>query len=186
MIHVDDRWKLRIETAYSEPHRYYHTLAHLENMFAESARFAPLPPAVEWAIWFHDFVYDPRSATNEEDSHEHTRLAPAPHTRRSSREKQPESRDPTRPVAARHRRRSRKPRRVWWPGPTRLSARSPPPARPSPPTLHAPLARPGRAIPHRARGVHAEVPRAGGDLPAPGLQRLRGAGAGEYCAGIEG
>ena len=65
---LDERWKLRVKAAYSEPHRHYHTLAHLENMFAEGARFAPMEPAVEWAIWFHDFVYDPRSATNEEDS----------------------------------------------------------------------------------------------------------------------
>jgi predicted metal-dependent HD superfamily phosphohydrolase len=37
-------------------------------MFAEAARFQPVPRAVEWAIWFHDFVYDPGSFTNEEDS----------------------------------------------------------------------------------------------------------------------
>ena len=68
-------WKRRVEAAYSEPHRHYHTLAHLEQMLAAGARFAPLPPAVEWAIWFHDFVYDPRSATNEEDSAEVARAA---------------------------------------------------------------------------------------------------------------
>ena len=68
------RWKAgasaweRLAAAYSEPHRHYHTLAHLEHIFAEAARFEPLEPAVEWAIWFHDYVYDPRSATNEADS----------------------------------------------------------------------------------------------------------------------
>ena len=75
MIRLDERWKLRIEAAYGERHRHYHTLAHLENMFAEGARFAPLEPAVEWAIWFHDFVYEPRSATNEEDSARVARVA---------------------------------------------------------------------------------------------------------------
>jgi predicted metal-dependent HD superfamily phosphohydrolase len=68
-------WKQRVEAAYSEPHRHYHTLAHIEHMFQEAARFQPLAPPVEWAIWFHDFVYDPRSATNEEDSAHVARLA---------------------------------------------------------------------------------------------------------------
>lgn len=61
-------WRAAVEAAYSQPHRHYHTLAHLRYVFGEGQRFAPLAPAVEWAIWFHDFVYDPRSATNEEDS----------------------------------------------------------------------------------------------------------------------
>ena len=61
-------WRRRIEVAYAEPHRRYHTMAHLNHMFAEAARFAPLTPELEYAIWFHDFIYDPRSATNEEDS----------------------------------------------------------------------------------------------------------------------
>lgn len=61
-------WWPRIEAAYSEPHRRYHTLAHLEAMFDEAAPFEPLARPLEWAIWFHDFVYDPRSAVNEEKS----------------------------------------------------------------------------------------------------------------------
>lgn len=61
-------WWPPIEAAYSEPHRRYHTLAHLEAMFDEAAPFEPLARPLEWAIWFHDFVYDPRSAVNEEKS----------------------------------------------------------------------------------------------------------------------
>lgn len=69
-------WRRRVEAAYSEPHRHYHTMAHLEQMFAEAARLGlPLPREVEWAIWFHDFVYDPRSAANEEDSARVARVA---------------------------------------------------------------------------------------------------------------
>jgi predicted metal-dependent HD superfamily phosphohydrolase len=68
MIPLSPEWRARILAAYAEPHRHYHTLAHIEHMFSEAARFAPLSPAVEWAIWFHDVVYDPRSHTNEADS----------------------------------------------------------------------------------------------------------------------
>ena len=75
MILIGKNWQRRIEAAYSEPHRHYHTLAHLRYMFAEARRLGPLPPTVEWAIWFHDFVYDPRSATNEEDSAQVARVA---------------------------------------------------------------------------------------------------------------
>jgi predicted metal-dependent HD superfamily phosphohydrolase len=61
-------WWHRLATAYAEPHRRYHTMDHLASMFAEAEPFHPLPPALEWAIWFHDFVYDPRRPGNEEES----------------------------------------------------------------------------------------------------------------------
>ena len=64
----NEAWWLRLAAAYSEPHRHYHTLTHLEHIFGEAARWEPLDPAVEWAVWFHDYVYDPRSSTNEADS----------------------------------------------------------------------------------------------------------------------
>ena len=50
----------RIRLAYSEPHRRYHTLAHLQAMFGHHADMAAqltYPRAVRWAIWFHDYVY---------------------------------------------------------------------------------------------------------------------------------
>jgi predicted metal-dependent HD superfamily phosphohydrolase len=50
----------RIRQAYSEPHRSYHTLAHLQAMFGHYADVATqltYPRAVRWAIWFHDYVY---------------------------------------------------------------------------------------------------------------------------------
>jgi predicted metal-dependent HD superfamily phosphohydrolase len=50
----------RIRLAYSEPHRRYHTLAHLQAMFGHYADVAAqltYPRAVRWAIWFHDYVY---------------------------------------------------------------------------------------------------------------------------------
>jgi predicted metal-dependent HD superfamily phosphohydrolase len=60
-----------IETAYSEPHRHYHGLGHLNAMFAEYDRYESslrFPRAVRWAIWMHDFHYDvdmARYPTNE-------------------------------------------------------------------------------------------------------------------------
>jgi predicted metal-dependent HD superfamily phosphohydrolase len=59
----------RLVAAYSEPHRHYHTLEHLGEVFRVAGR---LPCdnrlAVNLAIWFHDVVYDPIRNDNEEQS----------------------------------------------------------------------------------------------------------------------
>jgi predicted metal-dependent HD superfamily phosphohydrolase len=56
---------------YSEPQRAYHTLDHVSHCLAE-LRDAQTPPAsrdaIEFALWFHDAVYDPRAKDNEEAS----------------------------------------------------------------------------------------------------------------------
>ena len=61
----------RLVSAYSEPHRFYHTLEHLSEMFKVAARLsdaADNAAPVQLGIWFHDAVYDPRVTDNEERS----------------------------------------------------------------------------------------------------------------------
>lgn len=63
----------RIARAYAEPGRHYHGTAHIIDCLAEFDRAAHLavrPAEVELALWFHDVVYDPRSAENERRSAE--------------------------------------------------------------------------------------------------------------------
>lgn len=60
---VAERWLRDLEARYSEPHRHYHTLAHVEHMLEL------LPHADETvvaAVWFHDAIYDGNA--NEERS----------------------------------------------------------------------------------------------------------------------
>jgi predicted metal-dependent HD superfamily phosphohydrolase len=56
---------------WSEPHRHYHTTRHLAAVLAVVDDHAPAavdPHAVRLAAWFHDAVYDPARADNEEAS----------------------------------------------------------------------------------------------------------------------
>ena len=57
--------------AYTESQRYYHTIQHIVeclDMFHQVRDQLNDPIAVEWAIWFHDIVYDPQASDNEEQS----------------------------------------------------------------------------------------------------------------------
>lgn len=55
-------------TYYSEPHRRYHTLAHLDTLFTIVEGYGATlhePLHVAYAAWFHDVIYDPRARDNE-------------------------------------------------------------------------------------------------------------------------
>ncbi|NUU22189.1 MAG: HD domain-containing protein [Streptomycetaceae bacterium] len=56
---------------YAQPHRRYHATGHLLavlDLVEELAHDADDPDAVRLAAWFHDAVYDPARADNEERS----------------------------------------------------------------------------------------------------------------------
>jgi predicted metal-dependent HD superfamily phosphohydrolase len=63
---------------YSEPHRKYHTLQHLEECISSleaSSHLAARPTEVEAALWFHDAIYDLGRTDNEEQSGKWARAA---------------------------------------------------------------------------------------------------------------
>ena len=63
---VDD-----LKRRYSEPHRAYHTWAHIEALLGHCRTCAHLvhrPVPVLWAILWHDAIYDPNRNDNEERS----------------------------------------------------------------------------------------------------------------------
>ncbi|MEV5830290.1 HD domain-containing protein [Spirillospora sp. NPDC052242] len=60
-----------LDARYGEPHRRYHTREHLAavlDLVEELADHAASPDVVRLAAWFHDAVYDPERADNEERS----------------------------------------------------------------------------------------------------------------------
>lgn len=62
-----------LRTRYAEPHRAYHTQAHIDAMlagFRDLDRAIVHADAVELAIWYHDAIYDPAAADNEHRSAE--------------------------------------------------------------------------------------------------------------------
>ena len=63
----------RLLARYREPQRRYHTVTHLAAVLGAAEELMGQvevtdPEAVRLALFFHDAVYDPRSATNEADS----------------------------------------------------------------------------------------------------------------------
>jgi predicted metal-dependent HD superfamily phosphohydrolase len=61
----------RVHAAYSERHRHYHTVAHIDACLREFDPFRSLAKfayEVEAALWFHDVIYAPRASNNESQS----------------------------------------------------------------------------------------------------------------------
>lgn len=60
-------WQV-IEQHYSEPHRHYHTLAHVAALLRHADAYREhltRTSVVELAIWFHDIIYDTHTSGNE-------------------------------------------------------------------------------------------------------------------------
>ncbi|HSC27628.1 MAG TPA: hypothetical protein VLD67_10160, partial [Vicinamibacterales bacterium] len=65
---LQQRLSAELTAAYSEAHRRYHALAHIEHCLRELGtmwRYAIRLNEVRWAILFHDAIYDPRRQDNE-------------------------------------------------------------------------------------------------------------------------
>lgn len=58
----------RLVNAYAQKHRYYHTIEHLLYMCTMAEKYGWLDDSLFLAIAYHDYVYEPKSKTNEEDS----------------------------------------------------------------------------------------------------------------------
>ena len=63
---ISQLWQ-EIKTAHSQPPRQYHTLTHLEHIYRE-LKALDLTPHLEFAIFYHDIVYDVKQSDNEEQS----------------------------------------------------------------------------------------------------------------------
>ena len=79
---IDPQVKSRIfqqlVDAYSQPHRYYHTLTHIRHSLAVLAILRSHCQnfvALQFAAWFHDSVYDPKASDNEQKSAEFATIA---------------------------------------------------------------------------------------------------------------
>ena len=67
-LHPDQDLFKKLFCAYTEPHRYYHTLQHIAEClvrFHTIRHLATNPSEIEVALWFHDAIYDTRRDDNE-------------------------------------------------------------------------------------------------------------------------
>lgn len=81
---ISKKWIHTLISLHSQSDRYYHTLAHLEEMFGylditvlhdskkkndiEDHKWSLLRTVTLLSVFFHDAIYDAKSGTNEEDS----------------------------------------------------------------------------------------------------------------------
>src|SRR4051794_24453011 len=60
-----------ISVRYGEPHRFYHTLTHIQNVLATVESMSSLAKdirTVKLAAWLHDVIYDSKASDNEDRS----------------------------------------------------------------------------------------------------------------------
>ena len=63
----------KLVDAYSEPNRHYHSMTHVYsclNLLDGLPVSGQTKDILEFATWFHDYIYDPQSDTNELESAE--------------------------------------------------------------------------------------------------------------------
>ncbi len=73
---ADEELYHRLVACYSEPHRKYHTMQHLNECFAHLESVSSLAEhaaEVELALWFHDAIYNTHEKDNEKRSAEWAR-----------------------------------------------------------------------------------------------------------------
>lgn len=64
-------WYEKLTTAYAEKTRHYHNQQHIADCLAEfdtARHLAKKPDLIEFALWFHDAIYDSHAPDNEEQS----------------------------------------------------------------------------------------------------------------------
>jgi len=64
---------IQLSSLYSEKSRFYHNLSHIEHVlceFKDARELTENPNAVEFALWYHDSIYNPQMKCNEEKSAE--------------------------------------------------------------------------------------------------------------------
>lgn len=67
---------VKLVAAYSSPHRYYHTLQHINHILSTIdilQIYTQNLAVVQLAAWFHDVVYDTQAQDNEEKSADYAR-----------------------------------------------------------------------------------------------------------------
>ena len=63
--------RAELERAYCSPDRHYHNVQHIRHcleLFEQVREQFKDPGAVEFAVWFHDCIYDPTRSDNEQRS----------------------------------------------------------------------------------------------------------------------
>lgn len=66
---IQNKWINTANSAYSEPHRHYHTLSHIHFMFDQLKDYTKIEQLsvnetqiLHYAIWFHDIFYETRQS----------------------------------------------------------------------------------------------------------------------------
>jgi predicted metal-dependent HD superfamily phosphohydrolase len=76
-MHISSKELFNLVSLYSEPHRHYHNTKHIWHCFGELEDFTSNSNAIlddkdirklEYAIWYHDAIYNPFSKLNEQNS----------------------------------------------------------------------------------------------------------------------